>query len=146
MRKVTSTFLVIISLVGLISVRVFAEKIFYDPFNLYFKSSFQLHPLPEFESIPYILSLVLRYGLNLFFTLIIIWTLYKNKEFIKGTLWVYLLAFIVLISSFFILYIFDYEWVKMSLFYVRRFLIHPILLFILVPGFYFISKTKGKNT
>lgn len=145
MHKFKSILLVIVSLVGLISVRVFAEKLFYDPFNDYFKSNFQLQPLPEFESLLYVLSVIFRYGLNLLFTLIIIWALYKSKEFIKGTLWVYLLAFIILISSFFILTLFDDEWVKMCLFYVRRFLIHPILLFILVPGFYFISKTKGKN-
>lgn len=146
MGKVRSILLVILSLIGLICVRVFAYKLFYDPFNFYFKSNFQLQPLPAFESFFYLLSLIFRYGLNLSFTLIIIWALYKSKEFIKGTLWVYLFAFIILISSFFILTLFDYEWVKMGLFYVRRFLIHPILLFILVPGFYFISKTKAKNT
>lgn len=146
LHRFNSILLVAISLIGLISVRVFAGNLFYDPFNLYFKSNFQLLPLPEFDSLLFIISIVFRYGLNLIFTLIIIWALYKSKEFVKGTLWVYVLAFVVLISAFFILSIFDYEWVKMSLFYVRRFLIHPILLFILVPGFYFISKTKGKNT
>jgi exosortase F-associated protein len=143
LHRITSIFFIMISLVALVCVRIFEKHLFYDPFIDYFKSDFQLLSLPKFDAFFYIISTCFRYGINLFFTAVIIWFMYKSSEFIKATLWVYLLAFLILFGSFFVLASFDYQWVKMCLFYVRRFLIHPILLFILVPGFYFISKTKS---
>jgi exosortase F-associated protein len=143
LHKITSISLIILSLVALVCVRVFEKHLFYDPFLDYFKSDFQLLALPKFDAFLYIISICCRYAINLLFTAAIIWLLYKSNQFIKATLWVYLLAFIILSGSFFVLISFDYQWVKMCLFYIRRFLIHPILLFILVPGFYFLSQTKS---
>ena len=134
-----------ISLLGLASVRLLENDLFYDPFIAYFKSNFQLQLLPDLDKGRYLISTLSRYLINLSFTVFIIWLLYKSKEFVKATLWVHLFSFIILLAAFFILVPLDDEWVKMTLFYIRRFLIHPILLFILVPGFYFISKTKSSS-
>ena len=142
MKKASSIFIIILALVGLVCVRIFENVLFNDPFISYFKSNFQTYELPDFKSLSYMVSIIFRYSLNLALSLVIIWFLYKKREFIKAALWVYLFAFIILSVAFLILSNLDYEWVKMGLFYTRRFLIHPILLFILVPGFYFISKTK----
>lgn len=142
MKKASSIFFIALAVVGLVCVRIFEHVLFNDPFIAYFKSNFQIYELPDFKSLSYIVSTIFRYSLNLALSLVIIWFLYKKREFIKAALWVYLFAFIILSVAFFILSNLDYEWVKMGLFYIRRFLIHPILLFILVPGFYFISKTK----
>ncbi|GAL74771.1 hypothetical protein JCM19275_3626 [Nonlabens ulvanivorans] len=56
----------------------------------------------------------------------------------------YLFAYIILIVAFTLLIDADSSFMKMALFYIRRFLIQPILLFILVAGFYFL-KTKGNK-
>jgi exosortase F-associated protein len=135
----------VISLLGLASVRLFENDLFYDPFIVYFKSNFQLQKLPDLDKGRYLISTLSRYLINLSFTVFIIWLLYKSKKFVKATLWVHLFSFIILLAAFFILVPLDDEWVKMTLFYIRRFLIHPILLFILVPGFYFISNTKRSS-
>lgn len=142
MKKASSIFFIILALVGLVCVRIFENFLFNDPLLSYFKSNFQTYELPDFKSLSYMVSIIFRYSLNLALSLVIIWFLYNKREFIKAALWVYLFAFIILSVAFLILSNLDYEWVKMGLFYTRRFLIHPILLFILVPGFYFISKTK----
>jgi exosortase F-associated protein len=135
----------VISLLGLALVRWLENDLFYDPFIAYFKSNFQLQLLPDIDKGRYLISILSRYLINLSFTVFIIWLSYKSKEFVKATLWVHLFSFIILLAAFFILGPLDDEWVKMTLFYIRRFLIHPILLFILVPGFYFISKTKSSS-
>jgi exosortase F-associated protein len=143
LNKTISVVLIALSLLGLASVRLLENDLFYDPFIDYFKSNFQLQSLPELHKGLYLISTVSRYLINLLFTVFTIWLLYRSKEFVKATLWVHLFSFIILIAAFFILVALDDEWVKMTLFYIRRFLIHPILLFILVPGFYFISKSKS---
>ncbi|GAL01029.1 hypothetical protein JCM19314_2229 [Nonlabens ulvanivorans] len=74
----------------------------------------------------------------------IIWFLYKRESYIHAALWVYLFAYIILIVAFTLLIDADSSFMKMALFYIRRFLIQPILLFILVAGFYFL-KTKGNK-
>mgnify|MGYP003644457569 FL=1 len=142
MNKIISVVLIVISLLGLASVRLLENDLFYDPFIAYFKSNFQLQQLPDVDKGLYLISTVFRYFINLLFTVCMIWFLYKSKEFVKATLWVHLFSFIILLAAFFILLPLEDEWVKMTLFYIRRFLIHPILLFILVPGFYFISKKQ----
>jgi exosortase F-associated protein len=53
---------------------------------------------------------------------------------------VYLLFFIILISLFFIVLFFFGETNKMTLFYIRRFLIQPIFLLLFLPAFYYQKK------
>ncbi len=143
MNKFYTFLFTLIALFGLVTVRVFENTLFYDPLIEYFKSSFQTAPFPELDKIKYFFFIVFRFGLNLLFSTIIIGLIYKSKEYIKATLWVHLIAFILLIIIFYTTISFDDEWAKMATFYIRRFLIHPILLFILLPGFFFISKTKS---
>lgn len=143
MNKFYTVLFTVIALFALVAVRVFENTLFYDPLIEYFKSSFQTAPFPELDKTKYFFSIVFRFVLNMMFSTIIIGLVYKNKEYIKASLWVHLIALIILIIIFYTTISFDDEWAKMATFYIRRFLIHPILLFILLPGFYFISKTKG---
>ncbi len=129
-------------IVALISVRVFESNLFYDPFNFYFKSNFQNLPIPDFNIVRLTYSLTLRFLINLTISLSIIWVLFKNKTYLKASLWVNFTFFVILLTSFIIFSEFESNWIKMLLFYIRRFLIHPIFLLILVPGFYFIQFKK----
>ncbi|WP_298951866.1 exosortase F system-associated protein [uncultured Nonlabens sp.] len=132
-------------ILGLISVRVFESYLFYDPFNFYFKNNFQNISIPNFSIIKLLSSFTLRFLINLILALSIIWFLYRSKSFIKATFWVNFTSYLILLTCFMIFSEFDYNWIKMLLFYIRRFLIHPILLLILIPGFYFIKFIKTKN-
>ncbi|MEO9953980.1 MULTISPECIES: exosortase F system-associated protein [Nonlabens] len=145
MHKVKIILSVSLLIIGLISVRVFESYLFYDPFNSYFKNNFQNLSIPDFNVLKFILSLTLRFLINLIISLSIIWVLFKTKSYIKATLWVNLTFYILLLTGFIIFSQFDSNWIKMLLFYIRRFLIHPILLLILVPGFYFTTFTKNDN-
>lgn len=145
MHKIKMILSISLLIIGLISVRVFESYLFYDPFNSYFKNNFQNLPIPDFNLLKLVSSLTLRFIINVTISLSIIGVLFKNKTFIKAALWVNIIFYLILLTSFIIFSEFESNWIKMLLFYIRRFLIHPILLLILVPGFYFIKLTKSQH-
>ncbi|WP_194850106.1 exosortase F system-associated membrane protein [Nonlabens antarcticus] len=141
--RVVSSFMVLFMLAGIIAIRFFEADLFYDPLNKYFHGNFQALPVPEMTMWKLVLSNSLRFLLNSTFSLGILWFLYKSVAFVKAGSWVYLFAFIILSIGILLLLQMDSSLAKMTLFYTRRFLIHPILLFILVAGCYYLNiKTK----
>ncbi|MBF4985805.1 exosortase F system-associated protein [Nonlabens mediterrranea] len=142
--KLVSSTVIIILLVLLVLVRLFEIPLFNDPLYAYFHSDFQLYDLPDIDLWSVIASTSLRFLLNMVLSIWILWFLYKRESYIRASLWVYLFAFILLLIAFILLIDADSNFMKMALFYARRFLIQPILLFILVPGFYFL-KNKGNK-
>lgn len=80
---------------------------------------------------------MLRYLLNSAISLGIIYLIFFDTKLTVFAAWLYFLFFILLISAFLALYMLPDEPHKMYLFYVRRFLIQPILLLLFVPAFYF---------
>jgi exosortase F-associated protein len=137
--RVISTLLVILLLGAIIAIRLYELDLFYDPLNEYFHSNFQALPFPEIDIWKVMVSNSLRFLLNSLISLGILWLLYKSSEFVKAGLWVYLFAFIILSTALLILLQLDSSLAKMALFYTRRFLIHPLLLFILVAGCYYLK-------
>jgi exosortase F-associated protein len=125
----------------LVSVRLFENKLFYDPFLTFFRSSSSTNALPIVDVLKLFFSYLFRYFLNTIISLSIIYMLFKNKSLIKFTSFLYLIFFIVLISLFFIVYQYFAQTNKMTLFYIRRFLIQPIFLLLFIPAFYFQKKS-----
>ncbi|MEO8255062.1 MAG: exosortase F system-associated protein [Flavobacterium sp.] len=118
-------------------VRFYEKVLFYDPFLVYFKGNFNQMPLPEFNTLKLILSLMFRYGLNMFISLALIYIIFEDKKMIQFSFFLYLIAFLILILFFFlILHIYGSE-NNFVLFYIRRFLIQPIFVLLFIPGFYF---------
>ncbi len=141
-RKTFSVVGVIIALVLLAAVRYLQAYVFYDPLESYFHDNFQALPIPDSNLPLLLLSNGLRYLVNGCLSLAIIALLFKAASYFKASLWVYAFAFVLLNIVFVISYQFDTDLSKMVLFYSRRFIIHPLLLFILVAGGYFL---KVKN-
>lgn len=119
----------------LIGVRVMETKIFYDPFLDFFRSTYKT--FPQFEWSDIIISHFFRFSLNLIFSLGIIHFLFLNKR------WT-LQAGLLIISSFIIffpIYIYclytHFEFGELFAFYVRRIVIQPIPILILIPLFYY---------
>ena len=132
--------LLITLLLLLVLIRAFEESLFYDPFLNYFKLNYYHIPFPKIETIPLFFGLLFRYMLNSMISLAIIFVLFKDVEAIRFATIVYLLFFIILISLFFIVLFFFGETSKMTLFYIRRFLIQPIFLLLFLPAFYYQKK------
>ncbi|MEE9350317.1 MAG: exosortase F system-associated protein [Flavobacteriaceae bacterium] len=138
--------LVVLLFILLILVRAFANDLFYDPFIDYFKNDYLHSELPQFDALKLGLNIFFRYILNTVISLGIIFLIFKNRQFLNFSLKFYLVLFLILVVLLFIIIKFNITTSYLPLFYVRRFLIHPIFVIILIPAFYYqngmISKEK----
>jgi len=133
----TKILLVTLLVILLALIRAYEDILFYDPFLNYFKVDYQNLPLPEIESSSLFFGLLFRYFLNAIISLAIIYVLFKDIEGVKFASVLYALFFIILVVAFFFILSCFSEPSKMALFYIRRFLIQPILLLLFLPAFYF---------
>lgn len=130
--------LIILLAVLLVLIRAFENTLFYDPLLVFFKSDYKTLPLPEMNIFALQLGIAFRYLLNSILSLGIIGLVFQNREVLKVSGILYGLLFIVLIILFsFIVYTSEGTSCHFLLFYVRRFLIQPLFLLILLPAFYF---------
>lgn len=129
--------LILILLFGLASIRAFENDLFYDPFLEYFKSNYQQTKLPEIDNFNLFIGLFFRYFLNSILSILIIHLVFIDLKIIKFASIVYFIFFIILILAFYLMLIYFGNNNKMTLFYIRRFLIQPIFLLLFLPGFYF---------
>lgn len=121
----------------LVLIRLFEERLFYNVLLDFFKTSHSTSALPEFDSLKLAGNITIRYFLNTVISLGILWVLFKNKSILKLSAVLYLFLFAILFVVFLILIHTDSEGPYLTLFYVRRFLIQPIFLLVLIPAFYF---------
>lgn len=122
----------------IVAVRYFETVAFPEPLHDYFHGGFQAVPIPSGSYVIILAVTALRYLVNTILSIGIIWFVFKKAAFVKAALWVYLFAFLLLFSAMAFCLINGSDDLKMVLFYVRRFLIHPLLLFILIAGFYYL--------
>jgi exosortase F-associated protein len=125
----------------LVLIRVYEDALFYDPFLNYFKADYFNLPLPEIDALKLFFGLGFRYFLNTILSLGIIFILFRDIQAIKFSILLYSFFFILLIILLYsLLYLYN-EPNKMTLFYVRRFLIQPIFLLLFLPAFYYQFQT-----
>ena len=134
--------LLFLALLGLIVVRIFEQQLFYDPFLSFFKLDYQNKPLPSFDGAQLFLGISFRYLLNTFFSLNIIYLLFKEIQLLKFAALLFAVLFVILTLFFFSLLLFSKQPDYLVLFYVRRFLIQPLFLVLFIPAFYYQQITK----
>ena len=130
------TFIVVLFLI-LIAVRTIVQPYFYDPLIEYFEGDYLHTSIPEINLGAFFLNVFYRYTLNTIISLAIIYVVFNNLKVIKFSIKFYIIAFILLGIVLFILLKFDLNLGYRLTFYVRRFLIHPLFLLILLPAFYY---------
>ncbi len=126
----------------LVSIRGFESDLFYDPLIQFFKTDHTTGTLPAFDTLKLLGSISLRYLANTFLSLIILWVLFRDRGIIKLSVMIYLIFFILLMIAYCLLLFYSEPAEYVPLFYVRRFLIQPLLLLILLPAFYFHKRKK----
>lgn len=144
--KILNWLLVIAGICGLIGVRILEDQIFYDPFLEYFHEANKNIAFPAFEWGKLIGSHLFRFILNLIFSCLIIQCLFKNRQWtIQGA---FLIAIIFIITFPIYLYcIYDrFEIGYLFSFYMRRFVIQPLALLLIVPMFYYRKQLLGKDS
>lgn len=139
MAKFLKYSLLFLLFILIISIRFFENSLFYDPLITYYKTNFLTNKLPELQYLKLFFSYLFRFSLNAIFAIGILILLFTKRVVYYFVTRFYLLAFILLITLFFIVLYFFSEYVQL-LFYIRRFLIQPLFLLLLIPAFYYQEK------
>jgi exosortase F-associated protein len=130
-------------LIGLlICIRLFEDQLFYDPFLAYFKSEYTHAKLPQFNVFKLFFSLGIRFYLNSVISLFLLYVIFKDTKIVKFSMLLYMVLGSVLMISFIFVLTFFGEENKMTLFYLRRFLIQPIFIMLFIPAFYYQKQVK----
>ena len=130
---------------GLIGVRMVEDVLFYDPFLNYFRAGDKSSFFPEFKWSSLILSHLFRFLLNLTLSALIVHLIFQKK---KWTLQGIILILIIFAITFPIyLYCVKTEFAIGHLFsfYMRRFVIQPIILLMIIPLFYYRQKLAAEK-
>ena len=121
----------------LVLIRVFESDLFYDPYLLFFKSDYLKIDQPNREVLKLLFFTTLRYVLNSVLSLGIIYLLFMDQSIVKFSLYIYSIAYVVLMLCF----IYFVSWPRQEdvfvFFSFRRFLIQPVFLILLIPAFYY---------
>ncbi len=121
----------------LVLIRMFENQIFYDPFLNYFKSEYSNLPFPKFNIFKLFFSLGFRFYLNMIISLGLLYVLFDDRKIVKFSIFLFMILGSILLISFFFVLTFFAEESKMTLFYIRRFLIQPIFILLFIPAFYY---------
>lgn len=138
MKKPIKIGLLLILFGLLLLVRLFEAELFYDPLLSFFKQDYLNQKVPAVEFGKLLLHTSYRYIINTAISLLILWVAFRDKDVIKFSMILYMLAFIILLTWM--------AWLVANatpesnyniLFYVRRFLIQPLFVLLLLPAFYY---------
>jgi exosortase F-associated protein len=137
MSKYLKIVLVFLLFVLLVAVRAFQTNLFYDPLIVYFKNDYLYTGIQNIVVWKLVVNMLFRYLVNSVISLGIIWVLFERKEYLKFASYFLMIAFVILITVFVILIKNNFESGYLLPFYIRRFIIHPLFLLILLPAFYY---------
>lgn len=129
----------------LVLVRLFEHRLFYDPLINFYRYDHLSGEIPETNFTKLMLHLGLRFWLNTAISLLILFVAFLDKNIVKFAALLYLIIFLAggLVFAWLMLNL--EPGTVMSLFYVRRFLIHPMFILILLPAFYYYRLQKFKK-
>lgn len=131
------------SILGLFAVRFFETDLFYDPLIEFFKRGYQSETLPKINGLSWGFNLIGRYLLNAFLSVMILNAIFQKKTIIQFSVILYGTIIVVLLPVLLGLIHYYEPGEYRGLFYVRRFLIHPVLLLLLIPSFYMLRPNKN---
>lgn len=122
-------------------IRAYETELFYDPLIVYFQNDYLYKTIPEINSWRLTVDLLFRYSLNSLVTIGIIYMIFRKKKYVKFAGFMLMLAFMIMIVIFALLLRTNFESGYLFPFYIRRFIVHPIFLLILLPAFYYYRKS-----
>jgi len=128
----------------LVWVRAFEDVLFYDPFYAYFKNDYLNLAFPKFDAMQLFFAMTFRYFINSIVSLGIIYVLFSDFQLTRFSGVLYVIFYGILMLALFSLLEFSDNGNNFLLFYVRRFLIQPLLLLLFVPAFYYQERMSKK--
>ncbi|ARV06690.1 exosortase F system-associated protein [Polaribacter sp. SA4-10] len=118
-------------------IRGYEAELFYDPLIVYFQNDYLYTKMPEISVWHLVVDMLYRYVLNSLISIGIIWVIFERKDYIKFTGFFLMLASMILIVVFVFLIRDQFESGYLLPFYIRRFIVHPLFLLLLLPAFYY---------
>ncbi len=127
-----------ILVVMLASIRFYERTVFYDPLiSFYNTPDYLSHKIPDFKIGKLLLNTFFRYLLNSIISILILAVAFVDRNIVKFSAVLFLLL-LGIAGAVFTYLIFTIENEHfLALFYVRRFLIHPVFILVLLPAFYY---------
>lgn len=137
MNKIGKYTLLLILVFMLILIRLFEDVLFYDPYLTFFQNDYLYIDSPRREIAKLVGFTTLRYALNSTISLAILFLVFNDKNIVKFSLFIYAIAFLALLA-FYLYFVINPKQEDYYLFFnIRRFLIQPIFLILLLPAFYY---------
>lgn len=121
----------------LVLIRYYEDVLFYDPYLEFFKNDYLYIDSPRRETFKLTVFTSLRFLLNTIISLGILYVVFKRKSIIKFSVVIYAMAYVFLLAAFLFFVINPRQEDYYLFFNIRRFLIQPIILLVLLPAFYY---------
>jgi len=137
MPKLTRYIFAVLLLLVLVAIRGFEDDLFYDPYLTFFENDYLYMDNPRREVAKLVFYTSLRYLLNTLASLGILYFVFNDKVMIKFSTLLYIIAYVLLLIPFLYFVINPRQEDYYLFFNVRRFLIQPIGLILLLPAFYY---------
>lgn len=142
MIKVVRFFIAVFCLLGFLYIRFRESELFYDPLIDYYHGDYQNSALPNLHLGKLFLHILYRYALNFLLSIGILWAAFADTQILKFSSYLYIfVGGVLMIMMYFCMQGYDPKG-YLSLFYIRRFLIQPLLIFLLLPAFFYARKVS----
>lgn len=135
--KLINWIIILLGIVGLISVRVLEDQMFYDPFLNYFHEANRHASFPAFDWGKLIISHFVRFGINVALSALIVQFIFSNKQWTLQAVVLMLIVFAITFPLYLYCIHTKFEVGYLFSFYMRRFVIQPLVLLLIVPTFYY---------
>ncbi len=135
--RIVDWIIVLLAVFGLIGVRFVEEKIFYDPFLDFFHEANKKANFPDFLWTKLILNYLFRFVLNLLLSVTIIYFIFKRKDWAIQAALLILLVFAITFPIYLYCIYTQFDTGYLFSFYMRRFVIQPLILLLIIPLFYY---------
>lgn len=137
--------LVILGILGLIGVRMVEDQWFYDPFINYFHEANRNVEFPVVVWPKLIVSHLFRFLLNLIFSAIVVQFIFLNKQWTLQAIILMVLVFAITFPIYLYCIYTHFDVGMLFSFYIRRFVIQPLILLLIIPMFYYRKQIQKKG-
>ena len=135
--KILNWLFAAIAIFGLIAVRMVEDQLFYDPFQAFFHLANKHAEFPDFKWTPLILNYLFRFGLNLVLSAAVVYFIFKNKQWTLQAIVLMLIVFAITFPLYLYCIHTQFDIGYLFSFYMRRFVIQPLILLLIIPLFYY---------
>lgn len=142
--KILNWIIVILGIFGLIGVRMMEDRLFYDPFLDYFHLANKDAVFPDFVWFKLVLNYLFRFLLNLILSAVVVHFIFRNKQWTVQAMVLMLIVFAITFPLYLYAISTKFEIGYLFSFYMRRFVIQPLILLLIIPIFYYRKHALGK--